>query len=99
MTEIAEYNTTSSARRAENASPSAAAGCERIIYLCRALPASDERAEIEQRATSALGRCALLERIARLATARKNCREGMGPTLAISMKLRAALAELAQESR
>ena len=76
-------------------SPAAAADLERILYLARALQDSPERSEIEQRAGAALERVALLEQIARLA--RESSTDGVVPTLERASRLRAALAELAQE--
>ena len=73
-------------------SPAAAADLERIIYLARALQDSPERSEIEQRAVAALERVALLEQIARLADVRESSTE-----IERAYRLRAALAELAQE--
>jgi hypothetical protein len=73
-------------------SPAAAADLERIIYLARALQDSPERSEIEQRAVAALERVALLEQIARLADVRESSTE-----IERAHRLRAALAELAQE--
>jgi hypothetical protein len=78
-------------------SPAAAADLERILYLARALQDSPERSEIEQRAVAALERVALLEQIARLADARESSTDGVVPTLERAQRLRAALAELAQE--
>ena len=78
-------------------SPSAAADLERILYLARALQDSPERSEIEQRAVAALERVALLEQIARLAAERESSTDGVGPTLERACRLRAALAELAQD--
>ena len=73
-------------------SPAAAADLERILYLARALQDSPERSEIEQRAVAALERVALLEQIARLADVRESSTE-----IERAHRLRAALAELAQE--
>jgi hypothetical protein len=73
-------------------SPAAAADLERILYLARALQDSPERSEIEQRAVAALERVALLEQIARLADVRESSTE-----IERAYRLRAALAELAQE--
>ena len=79
-------------------SPSAAADIERAQFLLRGEPLSTHAlGEAQSRLALALERVYALERIAHLAAERENCIDSASPRLERTMRLRAALSELAQE--